>query len=69
MEMQHVRYFIAICEERNFTRAAKRCGLSQPSLTNGIKRVEDEIGGPLFKRNKRGGNFVRLRNSSKIGLV
>jgi hypothetical protein len=52
MEMHHVRYFLALCEERNFTRAAKRCGVSQPSLTNAIKRLEQKLGGQLFHRGR-----------------
>ena len=36
--------------ERNFTRAAKRCGVSQPSLTNAIIALEQELGGALFQR-------------------
>jgi DNA-binding transcriptional LysR family regulator len=50
MEMQQIRYFLALCEERSFTRAAKQCGISQPSLTNAIIRLEHELGGPLFER-------------------
>jgi hypothetical protein len=52
MEMQYVRYFLALCDEWNFTRAAKRCGVSQPSLTNAIKRLEKELGGSLFDRDR-----------------
>ena len=52
MEMHQIQYFLALCEERNFTRAAKRCGVSQPSLTNAIKRLEAEIGGSLFNRDR-----------------
>jgi LysR family hydrogen peroxide-inducible transcriptional activator len=48
--MHQVRYFLAICEEKNFTRAAKRSGVAQPSLTRAIKRLEAELGGPLFER-------------------
>lgn len=50
MDAQHVRYFVAICEERNFTRAAKKCGVAQPSLSVAIQRLEREIGGALFLR-------------------
>jgi DNA-binding transcriptional LysR family regulator len=50
MDMQQVKYFLALCEELNFTRAAIRCGISQPSLTNAIKRLEEELGGQLFHR-------------------
>src|SRR6266849_6687825 len=53
MEMHQVRYFLALCEELNFTRAAKRCGVAQPSLTNGIKSLEQELGGALFHRGCR----------------
>jgi DNA-binding transcriptional LysR family regulator len=50
MEMHQIRYFLALCKERNFTRAAKVCGVSQPSLTNGIRALEDELRGELFTR-------------------
>jgi len=50
MQMQQVRYFLALCEELNFTRAARRCGVSQPSLTTAISVLERELGGALFDR-------------------
>ena len=50
MQMQRIRYFLALCEERSFTHAAKRCGVSQPSLTNAIIALEQELGGALFQR-------------------
>ena len=50
MQMQQIRYFLALCEERNFTRAAKRSGVAQPSLTNAILALERELGGRLFQR-------------------
>ena len=50
MQMHQIRYFLALCEERNFTRAAKRCGVSQPSLTNAIIALEQELGAALFQR-------------------
>jgi LysR family transcriptional regulator, hydrogen peroxide-inducible genes activator len=50
MQMQHIRYFLALCEELNFTRAARRCGVTQPSLTNAVGQLERELGGPLFHR-------------------
>ena len=52
MELHQARYFLALCEEKNFTRAAKRCGVAQPSLSNAIRRLERELGGPLFHRNR-----------------
>jgi DNA-binding transcriptional LysR family regulator len=50
MNFRQVSYFLAICKERNFTRAAKRCQIRQPSLTAAIQRLEREIGGDLFIR-------------------
>ena len=53
MEMQQIRYFVALCDELNFTRAAQRCKVAQPSLTIAIKALEDELGGQLFHRKPR----------------
>jgi len=50
MQMHQIRYFLALSAERNFTRAARRCGVSQPSLTNAIIALERELGGILFQR-------------------
>ena len=50
MNLRQVRYFLAVCEERHFTRAAHKCKVQQPSLTAAIKRLEREIGAPLFLR-------------------
>ena len=50
MQMQQVQYFLALCEELSFTRAARRCGISQPSLTSAIGALERELGGALFER-------------------
>jgi len=50
MEINQVRYFLALCDELNFTRAARRCGVAQPSLTNAIKALETELRGALFYR-------------------
>ena len=50
MQINQIIYFMALCEERHFARAAKRCRISQPSLTNAIKALEDELGDALFTR-------------------
>ena len=50
MQMHQIRYFLALCVEGNFTRAARRSGVSQPSLTNAISALERQLGGALFER-------------------
>lgn len=50
MELAHIKYFLAVCETQHFTRAAASCGISQPSLSAAIHRLEKELGGPLFDR-------------------
>jgi DNA-binding transcriptional LysR family regulator len=62
MEMHQVRYFLALCEERNFTRAAKRCGVAQPSLTRAIKQMEAKLGGSLFDRARANTRLTDLGN-------
>src|SRR5882724_7842369 len=52
MEMHQVRYFLAVAEELNFTRAAEKCNVSQPSLSRAIQMLEQEFGGPLFWRER-----------------
>ena len=52
MEMHQTRYFLAVCEALNFTRAAHHCNVAQPSLTRAIKKLEEELGGPLFRRER-----------------
>jgi len=53
MELQQLRYFMAVTKHRNFTRAAESCYVSQPALSIQIKKLEDELGGPLFHRQGR----------------
>jgi hypothetical protein len=54
MEIHSIKYCLAVYSERNFTRAAKRCGVAQPSLSNAIRKLERELGGALFVRNTNG---------------
>jgi LysR family hydrogen peroxide-inducible transcriptional activator len=60
MEMQQIRYFLAVCSERNFTRASRLCRISQPSLTRAIKLLEKEFGGPLFRRDRANSPLTEL---------
>jgi LysR family transcriptional regulator, hydrogen peroxide-inducible genes activator len=60
MELHQIRYFLAVARERNFTRAAQACNVSQPSLTRGISKLESELGGLLFERKVRGSELTEL---------
>jgi len=52
MEMHQVRYFVAVAQTLNFTRAAGECNVTQPSLTRAIQQLEQELGGDLFRRER-----------------
>jgi DNA-binding transcriptional LysR family regulator len=54
MELRHLRYFIAVAELRNFTKAAEASFVAQSALSQQINRLEHELGAPLFVRGKRG---------------
>lgn len=60
MEMQQVRYFVALAGTLNFTRAAARCNVSQPALTRAIQQLEHELGGPLFHRERSNTHLSEL---------
>jgi hypothetical protein len=63
MDTRKVRYFLALCEEQSFSRAAKRCGVSQPSLSAAIKSLERELGGSLFRRS------IKRTTMSPLGIA
>lgn len=54
MEIHQLRYFQAVARHGNFSRAALLCHVSQPSLSQQIRKLEEEVGHPLFRRTRRG---------------
>jgi DNA-binding transcriptional LysR family regulator len=60
MEMHQVRYFLAAVSELNFTKAAEKCNVSQPSLTRAIKQLEAELDGDLFRRERPQAQLTEL---------
>jgi DNA-binding transcriptional LysR family regulator len=52
VEMHQIRYFLAVCQTLNFTRAAEECHVSQPALSRAIRQLEAELGGELLRRER-----------------
>jgi LysR family transcriptional regulator, hydrogen peroxide-inducible genes activator len=60
MEIQEIRYFLALCETLNFTRASARCNVTQPALTRAIQHLEGKLGGPLVHRERGNTHLTEL---------
>ena len=65
MELYQIRYFLAVAETLNFTRASEHSFVSQPALTKAIQRLEETVGGRLFDRTK---NSVQLTDLGRAML-
>jgi DNA-binding transcriptional LysR family regulator len=66
MSLSQIETFVAVAEEQSISRAAKRLCISQPPVTRQIKSLEEELGGPLFRRTLRG---VELLPAGAVFLV
>ncbi len=66
MELRHLRYFIAVAEEENVSRAALKLHVSQPGISRQIKDLEDEISFQLFERSAKS---LKLTDAGKIFLI
>ena len=65
MELRHLRYFVAVGEEENMSRAAVKLHVSQPALSKQVRDLEDEIGFSLFQRTPKS---VRLTEAGRVFL-
>ena len=63
MELHQVRYYTTLCRTLNFTRAAEACNVTQPALTRAIQKLEDELGGLLFQRER---NLTQLTELGRL---
>ena len=66
MELRHLRYFVAVAEMENVSRAALKLHVSQPALSRQIRDLEDELGFPLLERTAKS---VKLTDVGQVFLI
>src|SRR5260370_39684725 len=66
MDLIQLEHFLAVADERNLTRAAERVFLTQPALSQSIKKLEQSVGTPLFARDLNG---ISLTSAAKLLIV
>ncbi|MCB2134619.1 MAG: LysR family transcriptional regulator [Rhodobacteraceae bacterium] len=69
MDLNQIRYFLNLAEVLNFTEAARMSGISQPSLTKSIQRLEDELGGPVVYRDGKDTRLTALGRDLQVEFM
>lgn len=69
MDINQITYFLHLSDTLNFTEAARRSGVSQPSLTKSIRRLEEELGGPLLYRDGKDSRLTALGREIQVEFM
>ena len=69
MDLNQIRYFLNLAQSLNFTEAARQSGVSQPSLTRAIQRLEEELGAPLLYRDGKDSRLTALGRDIQLEFM